>query len=433
MKLTGWGQYPAAEATLIRPATIASLSRVFSAGDFRGIARGLGRSYGDSALADQVIDCTGLDDLIDFDPDAGLLTAAAGFSIADLLRIFVPLGWFPAVSPGTKHVTLGGAVASDVHGKNHHLAGAFSDHLQSIRLLQPDGEQLDCSRSQNAELFHATAGGMGLTGIITEVSLKLAPIESAWMEESTILTGDLRETMDVCAEHGTTPYVAAWIDANTTAEAAGAGVVSIGRHAGGGELSAGRESGLAVPFVAPFSPLNKWSGRAFNHLYRWQGRRRAGHRRVHYEPFLYPLDGLGHWHRLYGPKGLVQYQFVVPDAAAFAASQAILSRILRSRHAVLLAVLKAFGAANANPLSFPMAGYTLALDFKRDRYLNRLLKELDRIVLDHGGRIYLAKDARMSEKVFKSGYPRWTEFAQLRQKFGLDRHFNSLQSNRLGI
>ncbi len=353
--------------------------------------------------------------------------------MAELLGVFVPRGWFLPITPGTKFVSIGGAIASDVHGKNHHLHGCFSECVDSIQLLLADGSQMQCSRSERPELFHASCGGMGLTGLIVAATLRLLRIDSAYIEQTTYKATNLEEALALFEAHSTSTYSVAWIDCLARGAALGRSLLMLGEHARDDQLALPAKSKLSVPLDMPSFLLNRFSVQVFNELYYQRIRQHESKQRVSYESFFYPLDGLQQWNRLYGKQGFVQYQFVIPKAAGLQGMRAILERISASHRGSFLAVLKVFGASNDNLLSFPMDGYTLALDFKMEAGLLALLEELDRMVLAYGGRLYLAKDARMSEATFKQSQPNWQQFQEIRAQYGALGKFASLQSRRLGL
>lgn len=434
MQIHGWGRYPIVDAQVDLPssngAARTALGRIPQTGT---IPRGMGRSYGDSALAPSVIGTGQLDLMLGFDEASGRVRCGAGVTLADLLEVFVPRGWFLPVTPGTKFVTLGGAIASDVHGKNHHLHGCFSEFVDTIELLLGDGRIVACSRTEQPELFHATCGGMGLTGMILEATVRLRRIDSAYLDQTTFKARHLAEALELFEAHHAATYSVAWIDCLAADSALGRSLVMTAEHARDGGLAAQAKRPVAVPVDMPSQLLNRYAIQAFNTLYYHRVRRQRALQRVHYEPFFYPLDGILQWNRLYGKNGFTQYQFVVPKAAGLAGMDAILRRIAASRRGSFLAVLKAFGPENANLLSFPTEGYTLALDFKLEPGLFALLDELDAMVLDHGGRVYLTKDVRMSEATFKRSYPRWQAFQAVRERYGAKGRFASHQSRRLGL
>jgi len=430
--LQGWGRYPIIRSDVAHPA-MTSAAQDWVARQPSGIAHGLGRSYGDSALAAQVLKTDRLNLLLAFDPATGMLTAQAGVTLDEILTGFVPRGWFLRVTPGTRFVTLGGAVASDVHGKSHHATGCFSECVDSFRLLLASGQVWNCSRSENPELFRATCGGMGLTGVILDVSLRLMPITSAYFDQVTYKCPGLDAVLDRLAETAQVTYSVAWIDCVATGASLGRSVLTVGEHATEGPLTPHGAPKLTVPFDPPFNAVNPFTIKAFNALVYSKEFKAVKRSRIHYAPFFYPLDVATHWNRLYGKPGFTQYQFVLPMAAGRQGLRTVLTRIAASGMGSPLAVLKVAGAANDNPLSFPLAGYTLALDFKVQPGLLGLLDELDALVLGLGGRLYLTKDARMSEATFKQSYPRWAEFQGVREKVGAIGRFASLQSKRLGL
>ena len=413
-----WGNYPTArqevERLFWRHADLPRLAEGSSL-----LPYGLGRSYGDSCLNDggTLLDASGLDHLIDFDAETGALRCEAGLSLAAILEQMVPRGWFLPVTPGTKFVTVGGAVANDVHGKNHHREGTFGRHLLRLELLRSDGQRLICSPRENEALFRATIGGLGLTGLITWVEFTLKPIRSAKIERETIKFSSLSEFLELTEDSDERyEYTVAWIDSLARGRHLGRGFFFRGNHAtdADGALKPGRRSGLSVPVYAPNFVLGPWSVRGFNTLYYRRQTRKVVTDSVHYDPFFYPLDSVGNWNRLYGKRGFLQYQFVVPVERGLEATRHVLSRIAASGEGSFLAVLKVFGGAPApGLLSFPMPGFTLALDFaQRGNATFSLLNRLDRVVAEYGGRVYPAKDARMSAESFDTFYPRWREFAQ---------------------
>jgi FAD/FMN-containing dehydrogenase len=393
----------------------------------------MGRSYGDSSLSAHIIGTDYLDLVLGFDTTTGIVQCSAGVTLADLLDIFVPKGWFLPVTPGTKFVTVGGAIASDVHGKNHHLDGCFSEYVDEFDLLLASGDLVTCSKTQNSDLFHATCGGMGLTGIILEAKLRLRRVASAFIEQKTLKARNLAEALSLFDAHNDKPYSVAWIDCLATGDALGRSLIMLGQHAQTGELIHRAKSPVSVPVDMPPQVLNRFTIKAFNALYYHRIQKKQSEQRVHYEPFFYPLDGIHHWNRLYGKRGFTQYQFVLPKAAGLEGMTTILRKIAGSGRGSFLAVLKVFGKQNANLLSFPIEGYTLALDFKIENGLFELLDELDAMVLNYGGRLYLTKDARMSERTFKSSYPNWEEFQKVRARYGAQSKFASHQSKRLGL
>ncbi len=430
-EIAGWGRYPKIKAKIYeigeREEIPALLKRIS-----QGIPWGLGRSYGDSALAQEIILTKGLKHFLAFDPQTGLLRAEAGVSLREIIQVFLPQGWFPPVVPGTQFVTLGGAVAADIHGKNHHHHGCFSEFIEEILLFIPENGILRVSRQKNPELFYATCGGMGLTGLILEVSLRLTRVPSAFIRQTSIFLAGLEEILTAFEEHQQALYTVAWVDWSST-NPLDRGILLIGEHAQEAPLKIRLQKPRAVPFVPPVSLVNSWSIRIFNWLYTKQASRKPRLDLVPLEKFFFPLDKWAHWHRLYGPRGFLQYQFVVPKDQGLYALREIAQQIKKSGLSSSLAVLKLFGPENKNFLSFPMEGYTLALDFPYTEGLFRLLDRLDQIILECGGRFYLAKDARLKASVFEKGYPYLKRFRKLRKRWGLDKKIQSLQSRRLAL
>ncbi len=432
MRLSGWGRYPAVEAKPL-PFTDHHSFASRLAAEESIITYGNGRSYGDSALAERFVPFRRRDRMLDFDPSSGLLTCEAGVLLSEILEAFLPRGWFLQVTPGTKLITVGGAIAADVHGKNHHVDGCFGDTVQSLELMLADGSCVRCSRQENPELFHATCGGMGLTGIILQASFYLQKVPSAVIEQGTIKTGNLEETFQAFEKYANWPYSVAWIDCLAARRSLGRSLLMVGRFAPIGSHAYAPRKTKTVPCHFPGWVLNTSSVRAFNALYYARIRSRISLSFADVDSFFYPLDAINNWNRIYGPKGFIQYQFILPKMHSYAGLEKILGKISQSGMASFLAVLKLHGPANANFLSFPLEGYSLALDFKIQPGLLSLLNELDSIVLTHKGRIYLAKDARMSRETCDTGYPQIERFRALRTSLGLQKKFNSLQSQRLGL
>lgn len=430
--VAGWGRWPQVDTQVERARDLADLADRVTAGPLT--PRGLGRSYGDSSLGTRMVELTALDGFVSFDESAGLLTCQAGVSLAEVLAVFVPRGWFLPVTPGTRFVTVGGAIASDVHGKNHHVAGSFSDHITGFRLMVSSGEVLEVSRTDHPDLFHATCGGMGLTGVIVEATFRLQPITSRVIDETVIKAGSLAEAIDAFTEHAAVTYSVAWIDLCATGSSLGRSLVMLGEHAEDGDLTAvPRDPSAGVPVSAPSRLLNRFTVKAFNQLYFHRVRGSRTSHRVGIEPFFYPLDAIGDWNRLYGSRGFLQHQFVVPQDAGSDALREATDLIAKSGLASPLAVLKVFGSGNDNLLSFPRAGYTLAVDLQADDRAFRLCDALDEVVAAAGGRVYLTKDARMSAATFAASYSRLGEFEDVRRRYGAAGHFVSRQSMRLGL
>jgi decaprenylphospho-beta-D-ribofuranose 2-oxidase len=406
--------------------------------------RGLGRAYGDAAqcAGGTVVDCRGLRSVLGLDRQRGTLRAGAGISFDNLLELLVPRGYFLPVTPGTRFVTLGGAIASDIHGKNHHVDGSLSAHLENLRLVAPAGT-FDCGPVQHKEEFDATCGGMGLTGVVTEATLRLLPIESSWMVVDTERAADLDSCLSLLSEEASRyRYSVAWVDGLARGRRLGRSVLTRADHALAMDLPVDRRRQplsyraprvVEVPFASPLSLLRPATVSAFNEM--WY-RKAPSKRETQLQPlatFFYPLDGVGSWNRLYGPRGFTQYQFVVPFGAERALEHA-LEKLSGGRVASFLAVLKSFGAAGAGHLSFPMEGWTLALDIPLGvPGLPELLDELDVLVADAGGRVYLSKDARLRPDLVPAMYPRLAEWQAVRARLDPAGVMSSDLARRLGL
>ncbi len=434
-RLAGWGRFPRLDVRhLAPPDRAAALAAVVTEPEL--IARGNGRAYGDAALNPRAtLSMLGLRGVLAFDPDAGRVVVEAGLLLGDLIAEILPHGWFLPVTPGTKFVSVGGAVAADVHGKNHHGAGGFSAHVAGIELALADGRIVACVPGE--ALFAATCGGMGLTGVILAVTLRLKRVETAMIRQETRRCANLAEAMAAFEATRGWTYSVAWIDCLARGAALGRCILLLGEHARRDEVAAGqgglapvRRRGLRVPVEFPSWALNRWSVAAFNEIY-WR-RARPGSTLVDHDTYFYPLDAVLEWNRIYGRAGFLQYQCVLPKAASAAGLAAILTRIARAGAGSFLSVLKLLGAP-AGPMAFAMEGFTLALDFPATPGNFALCDELDAIVADHGGRLYLAKDARMGGDFFRRSYPRLAEFQALRAGLDPGGTFWSAQSRRLGI
>ena len=443
MKLSGWGRYPVLDCRIERLREADALTGLLDRNDTL-IARGNGRSYGDAALnPDLTLSMLEMDRMQAFDEETGLLTCEAGVLLSDVLDTFLPRGWFPPVVPGTKFVTVGGMIAADVHGKNHHREGSFGAHVESFRLATAQGEVRTCSRSEHTDLFRATVGGMGLTGVILSASFRLQPVETAFVMAETVAANDLDETMAVFEASRGWPNSVAWIDCLARGAKLGRSLVTRGEFMARGALPArlaceplppAPAKRLTVPADAPSMLLNRASIGCFNALYHRVGRTRGSARPIHFDPFFFPLDRIGGWNRLYGRRGFVQYQCVLPKAESPAGLAALLERVAKAGRGSFLAVLKLLGPGGEGLLSFPMEGYTLALDFPMRPGILKLLGELDEIAHRHGGRVYLAKDARCHPERLAQGYPRLDLFEAVRAgAAGVPPKFASALSRRLAL
>ena len=445
MILSGWGRHPVLDCRVERLRRREELPGLLDRGATL-IARGNGRSYGDAALNPELtMSMLAMDRMWAFDAGTGLLDCEAGVLLADILETFLPRGWFPPVVPGTGLVTVGGMIAADVHGKNHHRDGTFGAWVESLTLATADGAIRECSRAENADLFRATLGGMGLTGVILSARFRLRPIETAFVMAETRAARDLDETMALFEESRDWPYSVAWLDCLARGRGLGRAVMTRGAFMERGALPprlasnplrpspAGR---FRVPADAPSALLNRFSIRLFNELCyrRGRGRARSGARPVPFDRFFFPLDRIEAWNRLYGRRGFVQYQCVLPKGESEAGVAALLERVAASGQGSFLAVLKLFGPAGEGLMSFPTEGYTLALDFPLRCGTRALLDGLDGITHRHGGRVYLAKDACLAPERVREGYPRLGAFEAVRaESAGAPPRFASELSRRLAL
>ncbi|MCB0216931.1 MAG: FAD-binding oxidoreductase [Caldilineae bacterium] len=412
-----WGRYPRAQQRRVLPAFWRGDPPALDPADAPYLPYGLGRSYGDCCLnADgTLIDARPLSRFIAFDAQAGRLTCEAGVSLAEILNLIVPRGWFPPVTPGTKFITVGGAIANDVHGKNHHRAGTFGRYVRRFELLRSDGRRLLCSPDENAELYAATIGGLGLTGLILWAELELKPIPGPQIELEAVRCRSLAEFVDRSLESDASDeYTAGWIDGLSRGGRLGRGVLLRGNHArGDGRWRGVKPSPLRLPFDAPGFALNPLGVEAFNALYYRVQQRKERRALAGYGAFFYPLDVVHNWNRAYGRRGFLQWQCVVPHDDGARAASAILERLGATRRAWFV-VGKVFGdLPSPGMLSFPRPGLTLAIDLPNDGpRVFEALDAVDRIVLEVGGALYPAKDARMAPATFRAGFPRWREFAR---------------------
>jgi decaprenylphospho-beta-D-ribofuranose 2-oxidase len=449
--LSGWGRTSHSRCRVLRPRgareVLEALDRAADTGA-GVIARGAGRGYGDGAQNDggEVLDMTGLDRVVSIDAARGLVTAQAGATIAQLLARLSAHGLTLPVVPGTRHVTLAGAIASDVHGKNHHRDGAFARHVVSLSLCTPAHGLREISPESDGELFYATLGGMGLTGVVVEATLRAEPLLSPWVVADVDRTDGLSQTLELMDGEERHRYSVAWLDLLADGAQMGRAIVSRAdslEHGGSG--GAGRAAGgdypdalfrgpaVRVPRGSPGALLRPTSVRAFNAL-RWRSApKRERGRPLALAPYFFPLDALGEWNRLYGKAGLIQYQFVIPSLARETLVRCF--GLMRARRLpVYLAVFKRFGAEFGGPLSFPLEGWTLALDVPASAPgVEGTLRELDELVAGCGGRVYLTKDSRLSAEMLRAMYPRLERFEAERARVDPDGVMRSDLARRLGI
>lgn len=436
-QIANWGNYPVMESderTFSFDSQLQSLVKESSS----FIPRGNGRCYGDGSLGTTTISTLKYDKILSFDTSKGIFECESGITLDHVLEVTVPKGWFLPVTPGTKFITVGGAVASDVHGKNHHIDGAFSQHVLEMDLVLGSGETITCSSIKNPDLFRATCGGMGLTGVITRVKFDLKKIETAYIKQKQIKAENLEEIIRLFDEYKDYTYSVAWIDCLKKGAHFGRSILILGEHAKLNELSekqkkapltVSKKKQIPFPVNLPSWVLNSFTVKAFNFLYYGKNFKRLIDNVVPYEPFFYPLDAIANWNRGYGKKGFVQYQFVLPLQAKEGLVE-ILHKISTEGLGSFLAVLKVFGKQESL-ISFPMEGYTLALDFPVRKGLFGFLDELDKIVLKYGGRLYMSKDARMKPDILEAGYPDLSEFKTIVERYNPSAKIHSIQSDRL--
>ena len=427
-QISGWGRYPLSNSNIIRPKNIQecrnTLNKIL-------IPRGMGRSYGDSAINNTVLETNYLDNLLNLNEANGILTCSSGISLNDILNFIVPKGWFIPVSPGTSYATIGGAIASDVHGKNHHHSGTLGKYVLSIKLMLGNGEVVEINQNYLSDLFYATCGGMGLTGLILEASLKLLPIKSSKINQTKIRSRSLEETCDIFKENEKSTYSVAWLDCLGNESSKGKGIIILGEHDKNSDLKLIKNKNFNIGINFPSFFINKFFISIFNKINHASCNNNS--KKVDLFSYFYPLDKITNWNRLYGKKGFIQYQFVIPADNAVKNIKLILKKFTKLEMYPILSVLKKFGKQNKNLLSFPMLGYTLALDFKYSNDISKKINQVDEIIADMGGKIYLTKDALMSEKIFKKTYKKWEEFETIREKYGALNKFQSYQSIRLGL
>jgi FAD/FMN-containing dehydrogenase/short-subunit dehydrogenase len=405
MKLTNWGLFPVKDCNVFDPNSYEELAEIIKAKS-QTIARGNGRCYGDASLAKNTISTLQFDSIISLDEMTGFIHCQSGVLLSSILDLVVPKGFFLPVTPGTKFITIGGAFASDIHGKNHHKEGVFSDHVSFIKLMNEAGELI--TLFPNDDLFQQTAGGMGLTGIIVEVSLKLKRIESNFIKQIAIRANNLEEIFALFEKHANATYSVAWIDSFAKGPSLGKSVLLLGEHAAKEEAPNSQpisRINFSIPFYFPSWMLHPILIRIFNWLY-YNKPSSNGTQIVHYDDYFYPLDKILHWNRIYGKKGFIQYQFVLPKNLAYEGLKSILAVLADNQMGSFLAVLKLFGTAKENRfLHFPIHGYTLALDIKINPSIWNVLDQLDTIVTNYGGKIYLTKDARLKHEQYLKQYP----------------------------
>ncbi len=438
--LSGWGNIPKSNSNVLIPTSIVEVAECCSSGT--QISRGLGRSYADQATnqGGLVIKTEKLNEILSFDDSEGILSCGAGLSLDEIIRRFAPMGWFPMITPGTKYVTVGGAIANDVHGKAHHVDGSFINCVVDMQVMLANGQVVSANRIENSDLFFGSFGGLGLLGIILSARIKLRKIETTWFVQKPFPARNLEEMLDaIDACDRDYAYSVAWIDSTAIGRNLGRGVLTAGNHAKiddlpkklqAKRLMVSNPPKISVPFYLPNFALNGVTVKILNkalHIVQKSGKNLA-----HYESFFYPLDAIGNWNRGYGKRGFIQYQFVIPEQDGRKNIRNILTEITQSGCVPFLNVLKKFGDGS-QMLSFPKKGYTFAIDFPVTSRLQAFTRRLDKIVLEAGGRIYLGKDAYLDADTFRAMYPEYKAWLEVKRKYDPDNVFSSDISRRLKL
>ncbi len=437
--ISGWGLYPRFSARKEKPTSINELKSLLLTETL--IARGNGRSYGDSAINKvKTIDMRNFNRFLYFDKKTGLLIVESGILLKDIIEILLPKGWFPPVTPGTKYVTIGGMVAADVHGKNHYKYGTFGKYIEWIEIINHQGKIIKCSRDENTELFFWTIGGMGLTGIILNVAFFLKPVTTAWIKQRKLIANNIEQTFKLFESNKDFTYLVAWIDCYSKGKSLGRSVLLLGEHAKKNELEYSykkapfkthKKKKIKIPIFFPKFVLSNLSVKIFNSLNFLFSKITKKNKIVDWDTFFYPLDKILNWNKIYGSRGFAQFQCVFPLSKSKEAIIELLCLISKSKSSSFLAVLKRFGN-HENYFSFPREGYSLALDFPINNENLSLMNSLDKITIKYGGRFYLAKDSRMKKEIFEKSDLRIKKFRAFREN-ELDKHFKSCQSDRLKI
>jgi FAD/FMN-containing dehydrogenase len=431
MKISGWGNYPFIESEVISTNQISTLQELIRRKNSI-IPSGLLRSYGDSGLNAITLSSLKLNRILSYDYINQTITCESGISFQNLNNFLIPKGFFVPVTPGTKFITLGGAIASDVHGKNHHKVGTFGNFVQSIRLILASGEIINCSNDSNQDIFRATIGGMGLTGFILDATFRVEKINSTNFSVTTKKANSLEEMFELFNEYSNYDYSVAWMDTSEFGKSMGRGVLILGKELADNSLEMLQNPKLSVPFIFPNLTLNHYSIKVFNTLYNAISFKKNDFK-ANFDKFYYPLDILSNWNKIYGNSGFVQFQFVVPREYSFKTIRDTMNIMKSYSQSSFLTVLKFFGKSNDFYLSFPKEGFTLAMDFPIRKNTFEMLNKIDDIILSNNGKLYLTKDARMSKDFFEATYSNLNKFREIKSIIDPNNKFSSLQSKRLGI
>lgn len=424
--IKGWGRYNSCDSNISFPENTTELKNSINK-DL--ITRGSGRSYGDSSLYSNVIKTTKFNKIINFDTDKGIIKCQSGLKFNQILDTIVPQGWFFFSTPGTSEITIGGAIASDIHGKNHHNSGTFCDHIISIEILMGNGEITEISKTNNETLYYATCGGMGLTGIIISATFKLKKINSTKILQKTVKTKNIEETIQTLIKYNNYTYSVAWLDLSTIKNN-GRGLVMLGEHNDDGDLKFKKKLKINFPCNILSFFLNNFTIKLFNNFYFLKEKNSL--KVVDLEQYFYPLDKIKNWNLLYGKQGFIQYQFLLPEENIIENIKILINKFYELNLISYLSVLKKMGKKNKNFLSFPDKGFALALDIKNKPGLKKSINILDTFLVNMGGRVYLTKDSLMNEENFKKSYPNWNKFQIIRDKYKA-KIFKSNQSLRIGL
>ncbi len=432
MRIYGWGRNSFSDSQITTPDNPEEIIDCINAKN-NIITRGLGRSYGDSANNFEILNTRNLKKIFFFDKIKGIIKCESGISLRELNEITIKEGWFVNVTPGSSFVTIGGCIASDIHGKNHHLDGTFCNHLISVEIILGNGQMIEISDIKNKELFYATCGGIGLTGIIYSATIKLRKINSTLINQKTIVAKSLEETLNVFDSYFSSKYSVAWVDLFSNKNNYGKSIIFLGQHDEKSFIKSIPKEPIKVPAKLLSYFLNNQSMRIFNTIYFYKNYLQKKIKKINLYSYFYPLDSLSNWNMIYGKKGFIQYQFVIPKKNGPNNLKKIFDIIYKFDIFPYLTTLKMFGKENLNYLSFPIEGYSVALDFKNNKNLIYMTRALDDLIIASGGKIYLTKDSLMSENCFKNCYPKWKDFQNIRKKFHAYGKFSSDQSRRLGL
>jgi len=428
--LRGWGNNFVVDSNIFYPINEEDIIKYFNKKNETSITHALGRSYGDSSLNNNVINLKNFEKKINFNEQDGVIECSSNFSINEILKIIIKKGWFLNVTPGSKYITIGGAIAADVHGKNHHKDGSFCDHIISLNIITPNGQNIKCDRENYSDLFYSTCSGMGLTGIIVSAEIRLLKIKSKYIDSKVIKTSNLKETLDCFNRYKNYKYIVAWIDTLAKNKSLGRSILYLGEHSTEGDLNYKEKKKLSIPSFFPSILLNYLTVWLFN-LFFFHFNNNKIIKKQTIDEFFYPLDKLKKWNNLYGKKGFVQIQILVQDKEYNKAISEIIKFFQQKKQASFLSTLKEMGKGNSNLLSFPNKGITITLDIKMNNNLKFIHKELEKILVKYNCKIYLAKDSLMSAEFFEKSYKNLIEFKKIKKKYDIFNLINSYQFERL--